>query len=557
MTVAYVDTDERKGAAIITAEERKVLIASSLGTVFEWYDFILFGSLAGVIAQQFFTKVDPTTGLIFALLSFSAGFIVRPLGALVFGGLGDRVGRKYTFLVTILVMGLSTFLVGILPSYDSIGIAAPVILISLRLLQGLAVGGEYGGAVVYVAEHAPPKKRGYFTSWIQTTATGGFILSLLAVLATRLSVGEAAFAAWGWRIPFLGSIILLGASVWIRMQLNESPVFARMKSEGRVSKAPLSEAFGNWSNLKIVLAALFGLTAGFGTVWYTSQFYVLLFLTQTLKIDALTANTLMVVILVLALPFFVLFGALSDRVGRKKLVFAGMALAALSFFPVFKGLTHFGNPALEKALRDAPVVVQADPAECSFQFNLTGTSKFTTSCDIAKSRLVALSVNYTNEPLAAGAPAVVRIGDTTIPSVDTRGKSPAEIEAATKAFGAQLSAAIQKAGYPAKADPERVNKPMLVLLGFILVFFLAMAYGPVAAMLVELFPTRIRYTSLSLPYHIGTGWFGGLAPTIGFALVAWKGDIYFGLWFAVLVPLAAVIIGLLTIKETKNVDISL
>lgn len=555
MSTTYVETRERAPAAI-AAEERKVLIASSLGTVFEWYDFILFGSLASVIAQQFFTKVDATTGFIFALLSFSAGFIVRPIGALVFGGLGDRIGRKYTFLMTILVMGFATFFVGLLPSYDTIGIAAPIILISLRLLQGLAVGGEYGGAVVYVAEHAPAGRRGYFTSWIQTTATGGFILSLLAVLATRLAVGEPAFAAWGWRIPFLGSIFLLAASVWIRMQLHESPVFKRMQLEGRTSKAPLAEAFGTWSNVKIVLAALFGLTMGFGTVWYTSQFYVLLFLTQTLKIDGLTANVLMAITLVLALPFFVIFGALSDRIGRKRLVFGGIALAALSFFPVFKGLTHFGNPALEKALATAPVVVSADPAECAFQFNLTGTSKFTTSCDIAKSRLVALSVNYANVEAPAGSPASVKIGDVAIPSVDTKGKTPAELDAATKAFGAQLSAAIAKAGYPAKADPAQVNPVMLVLLSFILVFFLAMAYGPVAAMMVELFPTRIRYSSLSLPYHIGTGWFGGLAPTIGFALVAWKGDIYYGLWFAVIIPLIAVVIGLITIGETKDVDIS-
>ncbi len=555
MSTTYFDAQERTPSAI-AAEERKVLIASSLGTVFEWYDFILFGSLASVVAQQFFTKVDPTTGFIFALLSFSAGFIVRPIGALVFGALGDRVGRKYTFLMTILIMGISTFLVGLLPSYDQIGIAAPIILITLRLLQGLAVGGEYGGAVVYVAEHAPPAKRGFFTSWIQTTATGGFLLSLLAVLATRLSVGEANFLAWGWRIPFLGSIFLLAASVWIRMQLHESPVFKRMKAEGRTSKAPLSESFGNWSNVKIVLAALFGLTMGFGTVWYTSQFYVLLFLTQTLKIDGLTANIVMAVSLIAALPFFVIFGALSDRIGRKPLVLAGIALAALAFFPVFKGLTHFGNPALEKALASSPVVVSADPQECTFQFNLTGTSKFTTSCDIAKSRLVALSVNYANVAGAAGAPAIVKIGDVSVPSVDTKGKSPAEIDAATKAFTAQVTAAIAKAGYPAKADPAQVNSVMLVVLAFVLLFFLTMAYGPVAAMMVELFPTRIRYSSLSLPYHIGTGWFGGLAPTIGFALVAWKGDIYYGLWFAVLVPLAAAIIGFFTIGETKNVDIN-
>jgi MFS family permease len=543
-------------AGSITAEERKVLIGSSLGTVFEWYDFFLFGSLAAIIGQQFFTKVDPSTALIFALLSFSAGFIVRPFGAVVFGRLGDRIGRKYTFLATIVLMGASTFLVGILPSYDTIGIAAPIILITMRLLQGLAVGGEYGGAVIYVAEHAPPGRRGFFTAWIQTSATISLILALLVVLATRMILGEASFAAWGWRIPFLLSAILLGASIWIRMQLHESPIFERMRSEGRASKAPLSESFGNWSNLKIVFSALFGLIAGFGVIWYTAQFYVLLFLTQTLKIEPVTANLLFIVTLVLGLPCFILFGALSDRIGRKKLVFSGIALAALAFFPTFKALTHFGNPALERALANSPVVVSADPDECHFQFNLTGTSKFTTPCDIAKSKLVALSVAYASEPAAKGAPTVVRVGDVAVQMADLNGKTPAEIDAAGKAFGAELAAAIQKAGYPSKADPADVNKPMIVLLSFLLVFCLTMAYGPVAAMLVELFPARIRYSSLSLPYHIGTGWFGGLAPTIAFALVAWKGDIYYGLWFPVIVAGVTAVLGTILFKETKDVDIS-
>jgi MFS family permease len=537
-------------------ETRKVIFASSLGTVFEWYDFILFGSLAPVIARQFFTKVDPTTGLIFALLAFSAGFIVRPFGALVFGRLGDVVGRKYTFLVTILIMGLSTFAVGFLPNYDAIGIAAPIILIILRLLQGLAVGGEYGGAVVYVAEHAPKERRGEFTSWIQTTGTAGFILSLLVVLATRTVTGEAAFLEWGWRVPFLLSIFLLAISVWVRLSMRESPVFAKMKAEGTGSKAPLLEAFGRWGNLKIVLAALFGLIAGFGVVWYATQFYVLLFLAQTLKVDGPTANVIVIIALLLATPFFVVFGALSDRIGRKWLVLGGIFLAAVSFFPVFKGLTHYANPALEKALLTSPVVVKADPDDCQFQINVTGTKKFTSSCDMIKARLVAAGVNYSNEAAPAGSVAEVMIGGTVLRSFDAKELSKEKADEQNKTLTAELSAALKQAGYPAKADPAQVNRPMLVLLVFILVFFLAMAYGPVAAMLVEMFPTRIRYSSLSLPYHVGTGWVGGLMPTVAFAMVAYQGDIYYGLWFPVVIALATVVVGILCVKETKNVNIN-
>ena len=545
-----------KAGAKTTADEKRAIFASSLGTVFEWYDFILFGSLAPIIARQFFTKADPATGLIFALLAFSAGFIVRPFGALVFGRLGDVIGRKYTFLVTILIMGLATFAVGLLPNYDAIGISAPIILISLRLLQGLAVGGEYGGAAVYVAEHAPNGRRGEFTGWIQTTGTTGFLLSLLVILGTRTTLGEATFVDWGWRFPFLVSIVLLGVSVWVRLAMQESPVFARMKAQGRVSKAPLSEAFGQWRNLKVVLLALFGVVAGFAVVWYAAQFYALLFLTQTLKVDGATANVLVVASLLLATPFFVIFGALSDRFGRKKIILSGVLLAALTYHPIFKALTNYANPALEKALTSAPVVVTADPDDCQFQFNLTGTKKFTSSCDIVKAKLVAASVNYANVAAPAGSIATVRIGDTVLTSFDMMALSAEEAVERNRAFSQELNAAIQAAGYPTKADPLSINKPMVVLLIFVMTFFLTMAYGPAAALLVEMFPTRIRYTSLSLPYHIGSGWIGGMMPTAAFAMVAYKGDIYYGLWFPVVIGIVSAVIGALFIKETKDVDIN-
>ena len=540
---------------VITPEERKVIFASSLGTVFEWYDFYLYGSLAAIIAKQFFAGTDPNTAFIFALLAFAAGFLVRPFGAIVFGRLGDMVGRKYTFLITILIMGVSTFVVGLLPNYASIGIAAPVILITLRILQGLALGGEYGGAATYVAEHAPDHKRGAFTAWIQTTATLGLFLSLLVILGTRTAIGEEQFAEWGWRIPFLLSVFLLGISVWIRLSMNESPAFQRMKEEGKVSKAPLSEAFGQWKNLKIVILALVGLTAGQAVVWYTGQFYALFFLTQTLKVDGPTANILIAASLLIGTPFFIVFGSLSDKIGRKKIIMAGCLIAALTYFPLFKALTHYANPALETAQNNSPVVVVADPAECQFQFNPTGTKKFTSSCDIAKAKLAAASVNYKNEVAPAGTTAVIKVGDKELSSYSAVGLPKEEATAKDKEFTEQLKALIGEAGYPAKADPAQLNKPMVLLILVILVLYVTMVYGPIAAMLVEMFPTRIRYTSMSLPYHIGNGWFGGLLPTTSFALVAFKGDIYYGLWYPIVIALITFVIGTLFVRETKDNDI--
>ena len=538
-----------------TSEEKKVIVASCVGTVFEWYDFMVFGALAPVIAKQFFARADPAMGLIFALLTFAAGFLVRPLGALVFGRLGDLVGRKYTFLMTIVIMGLGTFLIGLVPNYDSIGLLAPIILIALRLVQGLAVGGEYGGAAIYVAEHAPPGRSGEFTAWIQTTGTLAFLMSLLVILGVRTSLGEAAFADWGWRIPFLISIILLVISVWIRLSMHESPVFAKMKAEGRTSRTPLRDTFGNWVNVKRMLLALFGVVAGFSVIWYTAQFYVLLFLTQTLKVDSVTANVLLCIALALATPLFLVFGSLSDKVGRKPIMLGGILLAALTFFPIFKALTHYANPALETALAQAPVVVSADPAECQFQFNLTGTMKYTSSCDILKAKLVAASVNYTNRAAPAGSVASVSIGDQVFTSFDAKGLSKEAAEESSKALSKNLAVAIQAAGYPAKADPTQINKPMLVLLMFIMLVFVTMGYGPAAAAMVDMFPPRIRYSSLSFPYHIGSGWFGGMTPTVAFAMMAYSGDIYYGLWYPVVIALAVVVIGALFMKESKAIEV--
>jgi MFS family permease len=546
-------------AAPMTAEERKVIFASSLGTVFEWYDFYLYGSLAAIIAKQFFSGLDAGSAFIFALLAFAAGFIVRPFGALVFGRLGDLIGRKYTFLVTILLMGASTFIVGLLPGYATIGVAAPVILIVLRMLQGLALGGEYGGAATYVAEHAPHGKRGAYTAWIQTTATLGLFLSLLIILFTREITGPA-FEDWGWRVPFLVSILLLGVSVYIRLSMNESPAFQKMKSEGKLSKAPISEAFGQWKNMKIVILSLFGLVAGQAVVWYTGQFYALFFLTQVLKVDAKTANLLIAGSLLIGTPFFIFFGSISDKIGRKLVIMLGLLLAVITYIPntpvsIFNNLTHYANPALEKAMNEKPAVVTADLSECSFQFNPTGTAKFTSSCDIAKQVMASNSASYTTVAAPAGSVTKVKIGETEIEGYSAKGLAPADAKAKDAEFKKAVREALNAAGYPAKADPAQVNIPMVLFLLVILVIYVTMVYGPIAAYLVELFPTRIRYTSMSLPYHIGNGWFGGLLPTISFALVAQNGNIYYGLWYPIIIAAGTLVIGTLFMRETKDVDI--
>jgi len=539
----------------VDRSHRRVIFASSLGTVFEWYDFYLYGALSAVISRQFFSGVNETTGFIFALLAFAAGFFVRPFGALVFGRLGDLIGRKHTFLITIVIMGSSTALVGVLPSYASIGVAAPVILITLRLLQGLALGGEYGGAATYVAEHAPFGKRGLYTSWIQTTATLGLFLSLAVILACRL-IFEEEFDTFGWRIPFLLSIVLLAMSVYIRMQLQESPAFLEIKQEGKLSTAPLTEAFGQWSNLKIVLLALFGATAGQAVVWYGGQFYALFFLEKILQVDSKSANLIIAAALVIGTPFFIVFGALSDRIGRKKIVLAGCVLAALTYFPVFKALTAFANPALERAVTTAPITVIAAPDDCSFQFDPVGRKAFTASCDVAKSALARTGVPYENEAAERGAMARVRIGagDTAVfvDSFDGSQLSAVEFKSTGERFNRQLRMQLDAAGYPAKANMDELNYPVVILLCTYLVFLVTMVYGPIAAWLVELFPTRIRYTSMSLPYHIGNGWFGGFLPVTSFAIVAATGNIYHGLWYPVAIAAMTAIVGALFLRETKD-----
>jgi MFS family permease len=547
---------------VSTAETRRAvrqtIVGAIIGTAVEWYDYYLYGSLVAVITKKFLSGMNDTTAFLFALLAFAAGFFVRPFGALVFGRIGDMVGRKYTFLVTIVIMGASTALVGVLPTYETIGITAPIIFIALRLLQGLALGGQYGGAATYISEHAPEGRRGLYTSWIQTTATLGFFLSLLVILACRFSLGPDKFDAWGWRIPFLLSTVLLLISVYIRLQLQESPEFQEIKAAGKLSKAPLSESFGQWANLKVVLLALLGATAGQAVVWYGGQFYALLFLEKTLQVDSTSAQLVMAAALFLATPFFVVFGALSDRIGRKKIVLAGCLIAALTYFPIFKGITHFANPALDAAVKTAPVTIVADPDTCSFQFDPVGKKQFTSACDLAKGALSRMGVSYSDEASPPRPSADVKIGaasvtiEALLPDVPGNRLSAAEYKKAQDAVTAKLKDALLAAGYPAKADMSAFNYPMVILLLTILVLYVTMVYGPIAAWLVELFPARIRYTSMSLPYHIGNGWFGGFLPVTSFAIVAATGNIYNGLWYPIIVAALTVVIGGLFLRETAK-----
>jgi len=533
-----------------------VIAASSLGTIFEWYDFYLYGLLATILSVQFFSGVNETTGFILALAAFAAGFAVRPFGAIVFGRIGDLVGRKNTFLVTMGIMGLSTFAVGLLPSYATAGVLAPVLLVSLRLLQGLALGGQYGGAAIYVAEHAPDNKRGFYTSWIQTTATLGLFAALIIVIVTRSLMGELAFIDWGWRIPFLLSIVLLLISLWIRLRLNESPVYAKMKAEGATSKAPLTEAFANWPNVRLVLIALFGAVIGQAVVWYTGQFYALFFLEKVMRVDGATANIMIAVALVIGTPFFLFFGWLSDRIGRKKIILTGCLLAAIAYFPLFHSLAQAVNPALYAAQERAPITVIAEPADCSFQFDPIGKTQFDRkSCDIAKSFLAKAGVGYANEAAPPGSAAKLRIGDKLIDVPDPRTASEQPLSDAVETFQNATRAELSMAGYPDKADPAQINWAVAIAILTLFVIFVTMVYGPIAALLVELFPARIRYTSMSLPYHIGNGWFGGFLPTIAFAIVAATGNIYSGLWYPVILAGLTVIVGALLLPETKGREI--
>ncbi|HEY4368103.1 MAG TPA: MFS transporter [Steroidobacteraceae bacterium] len=537
----------------ISKAHRKIIFASSLGTLFEWYDFYLYGSLAVVIGKHFFSGVNETTSFIFALLAFAAGFAVRPFGAVIFGRLGDTAGRKHTFLITIVIMGVATALVGMLPGYETIGVAAPIILISLRLAQGLAVGGEYGGAATYIAEHSPPGQCGYYTSWIQITATSGMAVSLCIILGCRWLFGEQ-FDAWGWRVPFLLSIVLLCISVYIRLQLEESPVFHEMQATGKLSRHPLRDSMGRWANVKLVLLALFGAMTGQAVIGYVSLVYINLFLTQTLKMDAAMSNLLVAGSLILVCPLYMVCGRAIDRFGRKPPVMLGCLIAALCFFPLFKGLTHYANPAVEAAQENNPIVVVADPRECSFQFDPIGGAHFTTSCDVAKSALAGMRVAYSNEAAPAGTNALVRIGRQTLTAFDGSKLPIAEFKQRSAAFKGELTRMVTAAGYPSTADPARINYPMLFVLLLIIAVLGVMTYGPIAAWLVELFPPSIRYTSMSLPYHLGNGWFGGFLPSIAFAIIAYTGNIYSGLWYPVLICLMTVIVGTFFLRETNGAE---
>jgi len=531
---------------------RRVVIAASLGAMFEWYDFFAYGAVAVLLSQHFFQGVNDTTSFIFALLGFAAGFAVRPLGAVLFGKLGDSAGRKQTFLVTIILMGISTALIGALPTYAQIGVAAPILLVSLRLLQGLALGGEYGGAATYVAEHAPSGRRGYYTSWIQLAGSLGFVLALLVVLLCRFATGER-FNVWGWRLPFLLSLILLSVSVYIRVQLEESPVFKSMQREGTLSKRPVAETFGSWQNVRMILLALFGLMAGQTVVAYVSLVYVMFFLSQTLKVDATDANMLVVVAMAIISPLYPFFGWLSDRVGRKPVFMAGILLAVVTMFPIFKALTLFANPVLAAAQEAHPITIVANPDECSFQFDPLGKAHFTTSCDIAKSALVAAGIPYSFETASARTVASIRVGDQTLEAFDGSGLDGGAFKQVTTVFRAKLSTALNAAGYPGANDHPNINYPMVLLLICLLATYAVLTYAPVAAWLVELFPPRIRYTSMSVPYHVGVGWFGGFLPSIAFAITAYTGDIYSGLWYPVIIATITLFVGVLFVPETKGI----
>jgi len=545
-------TEQVAAKTPLTKEERMVIVASSVGTVFEWYDFYLYATLAPFFATLFFPKGNDTAALLSAFAAYAAGFLVRPFGALVFGRIGDLIGRKYTFLVTIVVMGLSTFGVGLLPTFATIGWWAPIVMVTLRLLQGLALGGEYGCAATYVAEHSAPNRRGYNTSWIQTTATVGFFLCLGIILLCRTSMTKEAFATWGWRIPFWMSIFLLGVSVWIRLKLHESPVFTKMKAEGKGSKAPLTDSFLKYPNNKYALLALLGATAGQGVVWYTGQFYALFFLQITLKLDFKTTYMLIGASLLLGTPFFIFFGWLSDKIGRLKIILFGCLIAALTFFPMFKALTHYVNPALETFQYSTQITVAGDPKDETFNLFVGPWSKFS-ELDRVNDFFGKQGLNFTKVAPESGKMVVATLtgkNPTTGQVVTTR------VEGWSPASEATLKKTLTDLGYPKEADPTKVNYPMTLLILFVFLIYVTMVYGPIAAFLVELFPTNIRYTSMSLPYHIGNGWFGGMLPLIATAIVALKGNIYYGLWYPVIVALMTVVIGFLFLKETKDRDIS-